>query len=525
VRARATVLSGKQTNRREIVATIGVQHHLMFIDGKGVDSEDFYGIRSAANEELVCTVAKGSVEHADLAVEAAKRSFEAGAWSSLAPEERSRIMRAIADRLGSELEEFSEAEISCNGATLRQAYGFHVGLAGPHFLHFAELAATYPFVESIASPAYPTLSANYLRREPVGVCAAIVPWNFPLVLGIWKIAPALAAGNSVVVKTDEKTPLSLLRLAEVAHECGVPAGVLSVVTGDGAEVGARLASHPDVSKVAFTGSTAVGREIMRLASGTVKKVSLELGGKGPVLVLDDADLDVAADGALFGCMLYSGQMCESGTRIFVPDELHDRFVDRLVARASTIKLGDPHDLDTDMGPVVSERQHRRVREYLQVGVSEGATVALGGDVPKGEEFAKGYWIEPTIFTDVTNDMRIAREEIFGPVMCVLRYSDLDEAIAQANDSIYGLSAGVWSKDYERAIEVGNRLRAGTVWINTWHGVDPNLPFGGFKQSGVGRELGPDALNEYTEAKHMHVDLSQTLDRQIFDILLSEPPSA
>jgi acyl-CoA reductase-like NAD-dependent aldehyde dehydrogenase len=242
------------------VTTIGVQHHLMFIDGEAVDSEDFYEIHSPASEELVCTVAKGSVEHADLAVEAAKRSFGAGGWSNLAPDERSRIMKAIADRLGSELEEFSEAEISCNGATLRQAYGFHVGLAGPHFLHFAELAATYPFIESVATPAYPTLSANYLRREPVGVCAAIVPWNFPLVLGIWKIAPALAAGNSIVVKTDEKTPLSLLRLAEVAHECGVPAGVFSVITGDGAEVGARLASHPDVSKHGQEGLTRARRQ-------------------------------------------------------------------------------------------------------------------------------------------------------------------------------------------------------------------------------------------------------------------------
>jgi acyl-CoA reductase-like NAD-dependent aldehyde dehydrogenase len=507
------------------VATIGVQHHLMFIDGKGVDGEEFYEIRSPANDELVCTVAKGAVEHADMAVEAAKRAFESGVWSCLPPEERSRIMGAIADRLGAELDEFAEAEISCNGATLRQAYGFHVGLAAPHFLHFAELAASYRFEESIATSAYPTLSANHLRREPVGVCAAIVPWNFPLVLGIWKIAPALAAGNSIVVKTDEKTPLSLLRLARVAHECGVPNGVFSVVTGDGPAVGARLASHPDVDKVAFTGSTAVGREIMRLSSGTVKKVSLELGGKAPVIVLDDADLQIAADGSLFGCMLYSGQMCESGTRIFVPDDLHDEFVDRVVARASTIKLGDPNDLDTDMGPVVSERQHKRILEYLQSGVAEGATVALGGGVPGGAEFEKGFWIEPTILTDVTNEMRVAREEIFGPVMCVLRYSELDDAIAQANDSMYGLSAGVWSTDYERAIEVGNRLRAGTVWINNWHMVDPALPFGGYKQSGLGRELGPGALDEYTEAKHLHVDLTQSLDRHIFDILLSEPPSA
>jgi acyl-CoA reductase-like NAD-dependent aldehyde dehydrogenase len=507
------------------VATIGVQHHLMFIDGKGVDSDSFYEIRSPATEEVVCTVAKGTVQHADQAVESAKQAFESGVWSRLPKEERSRIMKAIADRLGTDLDEFTDAEISCNGATRRQAYGFHVGLASQHFLYFAELAGSYEFESSVPRPAYPTMSTNIIRREPVGVCVAIVPWNFPLVLGIWKIAPALAAGNSIVVKVDEKTPLSLLRLAQVAHECGVPPGVFNLVTGDGPEVGARLASHPDVAKVAFTGSTAVGREIMRLASGTVKKVSLELGGKGPVMVLDDADLEIAADGALFGCMLYSGQICESGTRVFVPDSIYDQFVERLVERASTIKLGDPDDLDTDMGPVISQRQHKRILEYIESGRAEGATVALGGGVPPGSEFEKGFWIEPTIFTDVTNDMRIARDEIFGPVLSVLRYSDLDEAIREANDSMYGLTAGVWSKDYERAKEVGDRLRAGTVWINNWHMVDPMLPFGGYKQSGVGRELGPEALSEYTEAKHVHIDLTTSLDRHIFDILLSEPPAA
>jgi acyl-CoA reductase-like NAD-dependent aldehyde dehydrogenase len=506
------------------VATIGVQHHLMFIDGQGVDADSFYEIRSPATEELVCTVAKGTVEHVDQAVESARRSFESGVWSRMPAEERSRIMRAIADRLGSELEEFTEAEISCNGATRRQAYGFHVGLAAPHFLHFAELAATYEFERSVPLPAYPTLSVNTIRREPVGVCAAIVPWNFPLVLGLWKVAPALAAGNSVVVKVDEKTPLSLLRLAQVAHECGVPAGVFNLVTGDGPEAGARLASHPDVAKVAFTGSTAVGREIMRLASGTVKKVSLELGGKGPVIVLDDANLEIAVDGVLFGCMLYTGQMCESGTRVYVPDSLHDAFVERLVQRAGTIKLGDPDDLDTDMGPLICARQRERVLEYLNSALAEGATVALGGGVPAGEEFEKGHWIEPTILTDVTDEMRVAREEIFGPVLSVLRYSDLDDAVARANHTEYGLSAGVWGGDYERVLEVGQRLRAGTVWLNNWHMVDPNMPFGGYKQSGVGREIGRDALDGYTEVKHLHLDLTQTRERHIFDILLSEPPA-
>ena len=497
-------------------------HYQMFIDGKHVDSDDAYEIISPATGEVICTMAKGSVAHADQAVQAARQAFDQGEWSGKTPEERAKVMRRIADRLGTDADDFIEAEIGPNGATLRQASGFHVGLAAPHFLHFAEAAERYEWERAVPTVAWPTHSANTIRREPLGVCAAIVPWNFPLVLGIWKVGPALAAGNSVVVKVDEKTPLSLLRLAEVAYQEGVPAGVFSVVTGDGPEVGARLASHPDVDKVAFTGSTAVGREIMRLASGTVKKVSLELGGKAPVLLLDDADLDVAVDGILFGCMLYSGQICESGTRLLVPRQLHDEVVDRLVDRAGTIKLGDPLDLDTDMGPVVSARQQQRILGLLERAREAGAVFALGGGAAEVEGFEGGFWIEPTIVTNVTNDMEIAREEIFGPVLSVLTYDSLDEAVAIANDTSYGLSAGIWAGDYERAADLANQLRAGTVWINNWHQVDPSLPFGGYKQSGVGRELGPSALDEYTETKHVHLDLTQTADRHIFSILLSTP---
>jgi acyl-CoA reductase-like NAD-dependent aldehyde dehydrogenase len=391
-------------------------------------------------------------------------------------------------------------------------------------MYFAELAATYQFERAAPTTTYPTLSMSRERREPIGVCAGIVPWNFPLVLGLWKIAPALAAGNSIVIKPDEKTPLSLIHLARIALECGVPPGVFNIVTGDGPEVGARLASHPDVGKVAFTGSTEVGREIMRLASGTVKKVSLELGGKGPVVVLDDADLDAAVDAALFGCWLYCGQMCESGTRLFLPDSLHDEFVARMIERAKTITLGDPTDFDTDMGPLISAEQRDRVLEYIQIGIDEGATVAFGGGVPEGPEFERGFWVKPTIFTDVRNDYRIAQEEIFGPVLSVIRYTDEDEAIAMANDSIYGLSAAVWSSDYERGLAVADRIRAGTVWVNDVHMVNPKMPFGGYKQSGLGRELGPHALDEYTEAKHVHVDLTQKREARVYSLLLSEPPA-
>lgn len=401
--------------------------------------------------------------------------------------------------------------------------GFHVGYAPPHFSYFAELAASYQWERQVSTPAFPTLSTNVIRHEPLGVCVAIVPWNFPLLLGIWKIGPALAAGNSVVIKPDEKTPLTLLRLCEIAHECGVPDGVINLVTGPGAEVGARLAEHPDVDKVAFTGSTAVGREIMRLASGTVKKVSLELGGKGAQL-LDDADLDVAIDGALFGCMLYSGQICESGTRLLVSDTMYDLVVDRLVDRASALKLGDTTDFNTDVGPVISARQRDRVLAFLDSARQSGAKVVLGGGAPLGERVTKGYWIEPTIVAEVSNDMEVAREEIFGPVLCVLRYTDDADAIRQANDSQYGLSAGVWSTDHERALEVASQLRAGTVWINNWHQIDPALPFGGYKQSGLGRELGPHALDDYTETKHVHIDLTQKVERHIFGALLSESPA-
>jgi len=498
-------------------------HFQMFINGEHVDSPDAYEIRDPSTEDLYATIARGHNADADAAVAAARAAFEAGTWSRMEPAERSRIMTRIADRLGEEMEELIDLEIHANGGTVRQATGFHVGYAPAHFLHFAEQAATFEWESQVPTAAWPTLSTNVIRHEPLGVCAAIVPWNFPLLLGIWKIGPALAAGNSIVIKPDEKTPLTLLRLCEIATECGVPAGVINLVTGDGIEVGAHLAAHPDVDKVAFTGSTQVGREIMKAASGTVKKVSLELGGKGAQVLLDDADLEIAIDGALFACMLYSGQICESGTRLFVPEDMYSEVVQRLVDRASTLTMGPIDDFDTDIGPVISGRQRDRVLGFLDRAFKDGAKAALGGGAPEGEQFEKGYWIQPTILTDVTNDMEIVREEIFGPVLCVLPYADEAEAVRLANDSPYGLSAGVWTGDYERGIEVAEKLRAGTIWINNWHQIDPALPFGGYKQSGLGRELGPEALAEYTETKHVHVDLTQKVERHIFGALLSEPP--
>ena len=500
-----------------------IRRYSMLIGGDWLDTDDRFEIRSPATEELVASVAKGGREHADRAVLAAKAAHEEGRWRRTPPEERAAVLDAIAGRLADRLTEIATLEVLENGATLRQAGAFQIGFALAHLRYFADQARSYGFERPGPLLRAPTLAIGIVRREPVGVCAAIVPWNFPLLLAVWKIGPALAAGNTIVVKPDERTPLTLLEFARIAQECGLPAGVLNVVPGEGPVVGARLASHPDVRKIAFTGSTAVGREIMRLAAGNVKRLTLELGGKGPNIVLDDADLDLAADGTLFGCLMNQGQACESGTRVIVASSVHDKFVERLIERAATIRVGDPLDPATDFGPVISAEARDRILRYIETGLKEGATLAYGGGMPAGPQFERGFWVEPTIFTDVVGDMTIAREEIFGPVLAVIRAESTDQAIRIANDTEYGLSAGVWSTDTQRALDVASQLEAGTVWVNDWHMVSAAYPFGGYKQSGLGRELGPHALDEYTEEKFIHVDLSGRLDRRAYPLLLSAPP--
>lgn len=492
-----------------------MKHYRIYIDGEWVDTADRFEIVNPATEEVVATAARGTAVHADQAVAAALRAHREGEWRLTPPEERAAVMTRIVDLLNERMDELVELHVAENGVTVRQAMAFHVGFSISHLQHFADLARTYPFEEPGPLLGYPTAATGVVRREPIGVVAGIVPWNFPLLLAVWKLGPALAAGNCVVIKPDEKTPATLLELARAADDAGLPRGVLNIVTGDGEEVGARLAAHPDVRKIAFTGSTAVGREIARLAADNVKRVTLELGGKGPNVVLPDADVDTAVDAALFAFCLYQGQACESGTRLLLPDSLHDEFVEKLVARAAAIRVGDPTDFDADMGPIISAEQKQRIEEYLEIGVKEGATIAFQGVTPDGP----GHWVGPTIFTGVTNSMRIAREEIFGPVLCVLRYSTVDEAVEIANDTEYGLSAGVWGEDIDAALEVANRIESGTVWVNDWHMVNARYPFGGYKQSGIGRELGPRALDEYTEEKFVHIDLSRSRDRRVYDLVV------
>ncbi len=355
-----------------------IRHYSMFIGGDWVDADERFEIRSPATEELVASVAKGGREHADRAVAAARAAHAGGRWRRMPPAERAAVLDAMAARLGERAGELAVLEALENGAPVRQAGAFQIGFSIAHLSYFAGQARTYAFERPGPLLSEPTLATGLVRREPVGVCAAIVPWNFPLLLAMWKIGPALAAGNTIVVKPDEHTPLTLLEFARIADECGLPPGVLNVVPGEGQVVGARLASHPDVRKIAFTGSTAVGREIMRMAAGNVKRLTLELGGKGPNIVLDDADLDLAADGTLFGCLMNQGQACESGTRIIVAAAVHDKFVERLIGRAKTISIGDPLDPATDFGPVISAEAQLRILRYIDSGQAEGATLAYGG---------------------------------------------------------------------------------------------------------------------------------------------------
>lgn len=494
-----------------------VQHHFMRIGGRDVDSDRRMTIVDPGDEAVVATVAQGDASHIDAAVAAGKAAFQAGVWSRKTPQERAAAMRRIAEAANDAIDELIELELSSNGATIRQATGFHIGYALTHFSYFADLAESYAWQRPAPIATFPALAQSVVHREPIGVVGAIAPWNFPLLLTLWKVGPALAAGNSVVVKPDEHTPLSILAFARIAEANGLPPGVLNVVPGDGRAAGARLASHPDVGKIAFTGSTEVGREIMRLASGTVKQVTLELGGKGPSIVLDDADLDMAADGVLYGCFTYSGQICESGTRAIVPADIHDEFVRRLVERAKTIAVGPTRDWNTDMGPVIDGKQHARILEHIRSAEADGATVALGGKALDGP----GFWIEPTIVTGVTSQMRIAQEEVFGPVLVVIPYDgDDNNALHIANDSEYGLAASVWTTDNARGLAVAERIQCGSVWINDAHQINCQVPFGGYKQSGVGRELGPDALDAYTEVKTVHLDLSGGRAAKPYDILLS-----
>ncbi|HOO46240.1 MAG TPA: aldehyde dehydrogenase family protein, partial [Deltaproteobacteria bacterium] len=466
-----------------------------------------------ATEEPVAFVQVGTRNDARRAIEAARKSFDKGQWRSMDPRERARILMKVVEKLQERTSEIAAIESMDSGATIRKTSLMDLPIGTDHFRLLVEQGERVQAYEPLPWNNMPYTSWNFVHREPIGVCAGIIPWNFPFLMAVWKIAPALIMGNSLVLKPATDTPLSALELSKIIAECDLPPGVFNIITGPGSVIGEELCTSPLVDKVALTGSTETGRHVMKLASDTIKKVTLELGGKSPTIILDDADLDMAVDGALFGTFFHAGQVCESGTRCFVPESIYDEFMERLRDRITHIKLGDPMDPETTMGPLISKAQQKTVMGYIETGRNEGARCTIGGNIPA--HLTKGSYVEPTVFEDVSNDMTIAREEIFGPVLSVIKYKGITEAVAMANDSIYGLGGAVFSRDVPWAIEVAKQIRTGTVWINDYHLLSPLAPFGGYKQSGVGRELGPHGLLEFTQIKHIHVDLTNDRSKKFW----------
>jgi phenylacetaldehyde dehydrogenase len=472
----------------------------MLINGKWVDaaSGKTFPSYNPATGEVLAHVAEGDREDIDRAVKAARAAFETGPWSKLTPSERGRLIWKLADLLEENLEEFAELETLDNGKPLTVARAADVPLAVDLFRYMAGWATKIEGHTIPISVPY-TPGAKYLAytvREPVGVVGQIIPWNFPLLMAAWKLGPALATGCTIVLKPAEQTPLSVLRLGELFQEAGFPDGVVNIIPGYGETAGAALAAHPDVDKIAFTGSTEVGKLILHAAAGNLKKVSLELGGKSPNVVLEDADPKTAAAGAAMAIFFNHGQCCAAGSRLYVDKKIFDEVVDGVSKRAAKIKVGPGMDATTDMGPLVSEDQLNRVCSFLESGRSEGAKAMTGGE----RHGDKGYFVKPTVLVNTNPKMKVVQEEIFGPVVTAMPFDDVDELITQANDNIYGLAAGIWTKDIQKAHRLAAQLRAGTVWINCYNIFDAALPFGGYKQSGWGREMGREALEMYTEVK-------------------------
>jgi acyl-CoA reductase-like NAD-dependent aldehyde dehydrogenase len=473
----------------------------MLIGGARVEARSgrTFDVIDPSTAATVTEVPRGDAPDVDAAVDAARGAFEDRRWRGLRPGKRAEILFKIGELIKRNINELAQLESIDSGKPVKLASG-EIWAAGEVFRYYSGWP-TKIFGET--NPTDDDMFV-YTLRDPMGVCGGIVPWNFPLIMAAWKIAPALAFGNTVALKPAEQTPLTALRLGDLCMEAGVPDGVVNVVTGFGEEAGHALAAHNDVDKIAFTGSTEVGRKILEASTGNLKRVTLELGGKSPNIVFSDANLKRASKGSMMGVFLNSGQVCTAGTRILVEKSIHDDFVSALVDATAAMQLGPGLDESTGMGPVVSAEQLERVTDYIEIGVDEGAEVATGGE--RATDLGEGYFVQPTVFTGVRNDMRIAQEEIFGPVAAVIEVDDVDDAIAVANDSMYGLAAAVWSTDLAKAHRVARGIKAGTVWINTAGLFDASVSFGGYKQSGFGRELGVHSIETYTQTKSVWVSL-------------------
>jgi phenylacetaldehyde dehydrogenase len=472
----------------------------MLIDGNWVESASGQrlDVFNPADARLLTTVPAGTGADIDLAVKAARRAFESGPWSTMLPSQRERLLLKLADLVEANAQNLAEIESLDNGKTVAMAKGVDVALVVDFFRYMAGWATKIEgSTMDVSIPFAPQSKfVAFTRKEAVGVVGAIVPWNFPLLLCAWKLGPALATGCTVVLKPAEETPLAALRLGELMLEAGYPPGVINIVTGDGLSAGAPLAAHPGINKLTFTGSTEVGKLVGKAAVDNMTRISLELGGKSPVIVLDDADPAVAAAGAASAIFFNHGQVCCAGSRLFVQKKIFDRVVADVAGIADKMKVGHGLDATTEMGPLVSQTQMERVCAYIESGREQGATVAAGG----GRDGNVGYFVRPTVFADVNPKMRVVQEEIFGPVLVVMPYTDLDEVVGWANDTMYGLGASIWSNDLSKVHRLIPRIKAGTVWVNCHNMLDASMPFGGFKQSGFGREMGKYALDAYTENK-------------------------
>jgi phenylacetaldehyde dehydrogenase len=470
----------------------------MLINGKWVEaaSGKTFPTYNPATGEVLAQVAEGDREDVDRAVKAARAAFESGPWAKMAPAARARLIWKLADLIEEHLEEFAQLESLDNGKPLAVARKADLPLTIEHMRYYAGWATK---IEGNTIPlvcAPPNKYHAYTVREPVGVVGQIIPWNFPLLMAAWKLGPALAAGCTCVLKPAEQTPLTALRLGELIQEAGFPEGVVNIVPGYGETAGAAVAAHPDIDKVAFTGSTEVGKLIIQAAAGNLKKVTLELGGKSPNVVFDDADLDRAIPGAASAIFFNHGQCCCAGSRLYVEKKSFDKVVDGVSQAAAKIRVKPGFEADSDMGPLVSEEQLNRVCGYLEAGFKEGAKAVVGG----AREGDRGYFVKPTVLVNTNEKMKVVQEEIFGPVVTAIPFSDPGELVPKANETVYGLAAGIWTRDIKKAHATANRIKAGTVWINCYNVFDPAMPFGGYKQSGWGREMGHEALEHYTEVK-------------------------
>jgi phenylacetaldehyde dehydrogenase len=472
----------------------------MLIGSEWVDAADGarLDVHNPATGEVFTQVPAGSAVDIDRAVAAARTAFDSGPWAAASPAQRERLLLALADKVEANAQQLAEIESLDNGKSVILARHVDMAMAVDFLRYMAGWATKIEgATHDVSVPFIPQAKFfAWTRKEPVGVVGAIIPWNFPLLMAAWKVGPALAAGCTVVLKPAEETPLTALRLGELILEAGIPPGVVNIVTGLGETAGAALAAHPGINKIAFTGSTAVGKLVQRAAVENMTRVSLELGGKSPVIVLDDADPAQAAAGAAQAIFFNQGQVCTAGSRLYVQKKLFDRVVSDLASMAAKMKLGPGLDPASELGPLVSETQRDRVCGYIDSGLSQGAKVATGG----GRATGKGYFVKPTVLTDVRQDMRVVQEEIFGPVVVALPYEDVDEAVRLANDTPYGLGASIWSNDLKRVHRLIPRIKAGTVWVNCHSMLDASLPFGGYKQSGIGREMGRAALDLFTETK-------------------------